>query len=87
MKTEFGDCIIVPEGGYHPLGAKGAALDNGPGKGQKFIRIFVQPWAQQPLWQVLLLAARTGQTVMGIPVLKGITDNKEQNKAVNRAKR
>ena len=26
LQNEFGDCIIVPEGGYHPSGANGAAL-------------------------------------------------------------
>ena len=26
LKNEFGECIMIPEGGYHPLGAQGAAL-------------------------------------------------------------
>ncbi|MEO7523278.1 MAG: pyridoxal-phosphate dependent enzyme [Ferruginibacter sp.] len=26
LKSEFGDCLIIPEGGYHPIGAKGASL-------------------------------------------------------------
>ena len=26
LKQQFGDCMIIPEGGYHPLGADGASL-------------------------------------------------------------
>jgi 1-aminocyclopropane-1-carboxylate deaminase/D-cysteine desulfhydrase-like pyridoxal-dependent ACC family enzyme len=79
LKTEFGDCTVVPEGGYHPLGAKGAALIVDLIKDKNFTHICTASGTATTLAGILL-AAQTEQSVISIPVLKGITDTKERVK-------
>lgn len=79
LKTEFGDCIVVPEGGYHRLGAKGASLIYDLIKDDPYTHICMALGTATTL-AGMLLAAKPNQTVIGIPVLKGLTDNKERIK-------
>lgn len=79
LQTEFGDSTIIPEGGYHPLGARGAALIFDLVKDQSFTHIFTASGTATTL-AGLLQAAKPAQTIISIPVLKGITDiNKRLN--------
>ncbi len=79
LKAEFGECIIVPEGGYHPLGAKGAALIFDLIKDKDFTHIALASGTAATL-AGLLIAAKPEQIIISIPVLKGIIDNKEKIK-------
>ena len=79
LKAEFGDCLIIPEGGYHPLGAKGAALIMALIKDNFYTHICTASGTATTL-AGMLLAAKREQTVVGFPVLKGITDNKTRVK-------
>lgn len=70
------DAIIIPEGGYHPLGAQGAQS--------------MTSWIPDSCTHILVAAgtlttlagiwtsAKPHQTVMGIPVLKGMNDHRER---------
>jgi 1-aminocyclopropane-1-carboxylate deaminase len=73
LQAEFGDCVIIPEGGYHPLGAKGAAHIFDLVKNRNFTHTCTASGTATTL-AGLLLAAKTEQTIISIPVLKGITD-------------
>ncbi|MEO6252515.1 MAG: 1-aminocyclopropane-1-carboxylate deaminase [Ferruginibacter sp.] len=73
LMSEFGDCIIIPEGGYHPLGAKGAALIFDLVKDHSFTHICTATGTAATL-AGLLDAATPKQTIISIPVLKGMTD-------------
>lgn len=72
IKKETGDCIIIPEGGYHPLGAKGASL----------IMNYVKDTSTHICCACgtattmcgLLIGKKDHQQIIGIPVLKGIMD-------------
>jgi 1-aminocyclopropane-1-carboxylate deaminase len=76
IKKEMGDCIIIPEGGYHSLGAKGASL--------------IMNWIKNTNTHIccaagtattmagLLLNKKEHQQVIGVPVLKGMTDMEER---------
>jgi 1-aminocyclopropane-1-carboxylate deaminase len=74
---EFGECIIVPEGGYHPLGAKGAALIMDSLKEKQFTHICCATGTATTI-AGLLLNTESHQQVISIPVLKGMTDIKER---------
>jgi 1-aminocyclopropane-1-carboxylate deaminase/D-cysteine desulfhydrase-like pyridoxal-dependent ACC family enzyme len=74
LKTEFDECIVVPEGGYHPLGARGAALIMDLVKENNYTHICIASGTATTLAGILL-AAKPTQQVLGFPVLKGITDN------------
>ena len=73
LKEEFGDCIIIPEGGYHPLGAKGAALIMDIIKDKEYTHICTAMGTATTL-AGLLITANTNQKIVGISVLKGMTD-------------
>ncbi len=75
LKAEFDECIIVPEGGYHPLGAQGAALIIDLIKDNIYTHICLASGTATTLAGILL-AAKPAQKVVSFPVLKGITDNK-----------
>jgi 1-aminocyclopropane-1-carboxylate deaminase len=75
LKAEFGECIIIPEGGYHPLGAKGAALIMDLIKDNSYTHICTASGTATTAAGILI-AAKREQTVVSFPVLKGITDNK-----------
>jgi 1-aminocyclopropane-1-carboxylate deaminase len=75
--SEFGECVIVPEGGYHPLGAKGAALIMDILQGRSFTHICSAVGTATTI-AGLLLAAEEDQRIVSIPVLKGMRDIKER---------
>ena len=79
LRNEFGDCIIVPEGGYHSLGAKGAALIFDLLKDKNYTHICMAIGTATTLAGILI-AANPEQYVIGVPVLKGITDIPERVK-------
>jgi 1-aminocyclopropane-1-carboxylate deaminase/D-cysteine desulfhydrase-like pyridoxal-dependent ACC family enzyme len=76
LNKEFGDSIIIPEGGFHPLGANGASL--------------IMPLVKNTSTHVccavgtattlagLLLKKKEHQQIIAIPVLKGMIDIRER---------
>jgi 1-aminocyclopropane-1-carboxylate deaminase len=72
LLKEFGDAIIIPEGGYDPIGAKGAAL----------IMNYINEETTHICCALgtattvagLLSAVRKEQQIIAVPVLKGLTD-------------
>ncbi len=76
LQQEFGECTVVPEGGYHPLGAKGAALIIEL-IGKEYTHICTAMGTASTL-AGLLLGAEPSQKITGIPVLKGMTDMEER---------
>lgn len=72
IEKEIGDCITIPEGGYHSLGATGASL----------IMNYVKDTSTHICCAAgtattmagLLLGKKEYQQVIGIPVLKGMAD-------------
>jgi len=79
LKAEFGNCLIIPEGGYSAQGAKGAALIMDLIKYNSYTHICA-PSGTATTVAVLLLAIKPGQIVVSLPVLKGIIDNKKRIK-------
>lgn len=79
LQSEFGKCTIVPEGGYHPLGAKGAALIMGVPGIQNYSHICTATGTATTL-AGLLAGAEGHQTIISVPVLKGMTDIEERIK-------
>ena len=75
LKTSYGACTIIPEGGYHSLGAKGAALIMELIKDNSYTHICTATGTATTLAGILM-AAKPEQIVVSIPVLKGMTDNK-----------
>jgi 1-aminocyclopropane-1-carboxylate deaminase len=75
LKAAYGECMIIPEGGYHPLGAKGAALIMDLVKDKSYTHICTATGTATTLAGILM-AAKPGQIVVGFPALKGITYNK-----------
>ncbi len=76
LKKEYGDPIIIPEGGYHPIGADGAALIMDLA-GRNYSHICTAVGTATTL-AGLLKAAHLSQTIIGIPVLKGMNDIQER---------
>lgn len=74
--NEFGDCIVIPEGGYHNKGAKGAAL----------IMELIDDAVTHICCAVgtvttvagLLMNSKPNQQITAIPVLKGMNDIEER---------
>jgi 1-aminocyclopropane-1-carboxylate deaminase/D-cysteine desulfhydrase-like pyridoxal-dependent ACC family enzyme len=72
LLQEFGPCTIIPEGGYSETGAQGAAL--------------IWKLIEQNTWTHIITASGTAttlaglllgtdtETIIGVPVLKGMTD-------------
>ncbi|MFZ1454064.1 MAG: pyridoxal-phosphate dependent enzyme [Ferruginibacter sp.] len=75
LKATYGECMIIPEGGYHPLGAKGAALIMDLVKDNSYTHICTATGTATTVAGILM-AAKPEQRVVSFPVLKGITDNK-----------
>ena len=73
LKKKLGECLIIPEGGYHPLGASGAAriLELYDTTGYSHICTAV---GTTTTLAGLLIGSREGQQIIGIPVLKGLKD-------------
>ena len=74
LKNEFGEFLIIPEGGRHPLGAKGAALIMNLTADKNYTHICTASGTSTTT-AGLLLTARPHQIVISFEVLKGITDN------------
>jgi len=77
LRKEFGDCIIIPEGGYNPKGAKGAALIFELLKAKNYSDIVLATGTATTLAGILI-AAKISQQITGIPVLKGISDTEKR---------
>lgn len=76
LPESFQDALMIPEGGYHPLGASGAAAI-AASIPPNITHILVAAGTCTTLagiWQGSL----SHQTVVGIPVLKGMTDQHER---------
>jgi 1-aminocyclopropane-1-carboxylate deaminase len=71
--SEFGQCTIIPEGGYHPLGAQGAAIIMDHLKERSFTHICCATGTATTI-AGLLSVAENHQQIISIPVLKGIND-------------
>ena len=84
LQNEYGEFILVPEGGYHPLGSKGAALIMDLFNPGDYTHICTATGTATTL-AGLLMASKPELTIIGIPVLKGMTDINERIKyLVNR---
>jgi 1-aminocyclopropane-1-carboxylate deaminase/D-cysteine desulfhydrase-like pyridoxal-dependent ACC family enzyme len=79
INAVFGECIIIPEGGYHPLGADGAALIMNKLKQQHATHICTATGTATTL-AGLLKNSHDIETIVGIPVLKGMNDMEERVK-------
>ncbi len=75
VQQEFGACTIVPEGGFHPTGAKGAALIMELIKGDAYSHVCTATGTATTL-AGLLMAAHPDQRIIGVPILKGTPDIK-----------
>lgn len=77
LKKEFGNCIIVPEGGYAPMGAQGAALIVETIKDKAYTHICTA-LGTATTFAGLLMAAKSEQTIIAVTVLKGMLDVEER---------
>ncbi len=77
VQARFGDCIIIPEGGFHPLGAEGASLIMEGLKEKGPTHICTATGTATTL-AGLLMASKEDQTIISIPVLKNMTDIHER---------
>ncbi len=73
LQQEFGESIIIPEGGYNTIGAKGAALIMEMIGPNKYSHIATATGTATTLAGVLM-SAKQDQSIISIPVLKGMTD-------------
>ena len=69
--------LVIPEGGFHPNGAKGAALIMDTINNDNYSHICTATGTATTL-AGLLMGARNNQLVIGIPVLKGLADLPER---------
>jgi 1-aminocyclopropane-1-carboxylate deaminase len=76
LKNEFGDCTIIPEGGYNNTGAQGAALIWRLIPKNKYTHICTASGTATTLAGLLLNAG--DEKIISIPVLKGMTDIEER---------
>ena len=77
LQKEYPGCMVIPEGGYHPLGAAGAALIMDNVKNDDYSHICTATGTATTL-AGLLISAKKEQSIIGIPVLKGQTDIHER---------
>ena len=73
LNHKLDDCFFIPEGGFHPLGAKGASLI------MDKISTYTPTHIITAIGTATTLAgivkhAKSGQKIIGIPVLKGMID-------------
>ncbi|MBP6024067.1 1-aminocyclopropane-1-carboxylate deaminase/D-cysteine desulfhydrase [Ferruginibacter sp.] len=76
LKNEFGDCTIIPEGGYSNTGAQGAALIWRLIPKNKYTHICTATGTATTLAGLLINAGN--EKIISIPVLKGMTDIEER---------
>jgi 1-aminocyclopropane-1-carboxylate deaminase/D-cysteine desulfhydrase-like pyridoxal-dependent ACC family enzyme len=79
LKTEFGEYVIVPEGGYHLMGARGAALIMDLISHKQYTHVCTASGTATTV-AGLLMAAEPTQKIISVPVLKGIADTNERLK-------
>jgi 1-aminocyclopropane-1-carboxylate deaminase len=72
INNDFGECIIIPEGGYHPLGAKGAALIYDVVKHNNYTHLCTCTGTATTLAGLLINSK--GKKIVSVPALKGMTD-------------
>jgi len=72
LKNAWGKYIIIPEGGYHPLGAKGAALIYNVIKENTYTHICTATGTATTLTGLLMHAKN--QKIISVPVLKSMAD-------------
>ncbi len=77
IENQFGNCLIIPEGGYHPMGAKGAALIMELISNDNFTHICTASGTATTV-AGLLMAAKPAQQIIDVPVLRGLTDINER---------
>jgi 1-aminocyclopropane-1-carboxylate deaminase/D-cysteine desulfhydrase-like pyridoxal-dependent ACC family enzyme len=77
LKREFGDCILIPEGGYGNEGLEGAALISNFYSGKEFSHICCSAGTATTLAGLIKTSIAT-QTVIGFSALKGVTDFEER---------
>jgi 1-aminocyclopropane-1-carboxylate deaminase/D-cysteine desulfhydrase-like pyridoxal-dependent ACC family enzyme len=75
LQAEFGACTIVPEGGYHPTGARGASLINQLAAGN-YSHVCTALGTATTMAGLLL--GSSNNSVIAVPVLKGMTDIEER---------
>ena len=81
LNKRWGAAIIIPEGGYHPLGAKGAAaIMNYIADNTTHIACAT---GTATTLAGLVAVAKTNQHVLAFPALKGCTDTLERLKFLN----
>jgi 1-aminocyclopropane-1-carboxylate deaminase/D-cysteine desulfhydrase-like pyridoxal-dependent ACC family enzyme len=76
IKNEFGDGIIIPEGGYGNTGASGASLIWQLVPQHRYTHVCTATGTATTLAGMLQGAA--GETIIGVPVLKNMTDIEER---------
>ena len=77
LKNTWGDCEIVPEGGYHPLGAAGAGMILDLVKDFFPTHICCDIGTATTIAGILA-ASKKDQKIIGVNVLKGMKDIKER---------
>ena len=77
LKNSFGDFTMVPEGGYHAAGAKGASLIMDVVRPNKFSHICTAVGTATTL-AGLLLKKKMDQEIIAIPVIKNMIDIPER---------
>ncbi len=73
LKKEAGDFTLVPEGGYAPEGARGAALIQETIKSQKATHVCTSVGTATTL-AGLLLNTEINQQIIAVPAIKNMTD-------------
>lgn len=81
QQENSGKILVIPEGGYHPLGAKGASLimDVVPANSTHICL----PVGTATTLAGILQRAGNDQNIIAIPVLKGFTDINERLQLLN----
>jgi 1-aminocyclopropane-1-carboxylate deaminase len=72
LKNEFGEFIIIPEGGYHPLGAKGAALIGDIVQQNNYTHLCTCTGTATTLAGLLINSK--DNKIISVPALKGMAD-------------
>jgi len=73
LNARFENHLLIPEGGYHPLGAKGASLIRKWINGRGYTHICLATGTATTI-AGLLMEPEACQQIIGIPVLKGMLD-------------
>lgn len=77
LTRQFGECILIPEGGYHPLGAAGASLIMNNISGKNATHVCTAVGTATTL-AGLLMNRINNEKIIGVPVLKNMTDIAER---------